>query len=80
LFIIETITKNSTTRGWPWRIADEVSNTPSWQPVSQAAVYRVLIGNGYISFKRTVKPGLTNKQKAAQLRQCLIYKNWAIEE
>jgi len=35
LFIIQTITKNSTTRGWPtWRIVVEVSNTPSWQPVS----------------------------------------------
>jgi len=30
LFIIQTITKNSTTRGWPtWRIAAEASNTPS---------------------------------------------------
>jgi hypothetical protein len=40
LFIIETMTKNSTTRGWScWRIAAEVSNTPSWQPVSRSTVY-----------------------------------------
>jgi DDE superfamily endonuclease len=75
------MTKNSTTRGWPcWRIAAEVSNTPSWQPVSRATVYNVLIANGYGSFKRTVKPGLTNEQKAVRLRWCIIYKDWTIED
>ena len=40
LFIIETMTKNSTTRGWSCaRIAAEVSNTPRRQPVSQSTVY-----------------------------------------
>jgi hypothetical protein len=81
LFIKETMTKHSTTRGWPcWRIAAKVSNTPGWQPVSRTTVYRVLIDNGYGSFKRTVKPGLTNEQKAARLRWCLIYKDWKIED
>jgi hypothetical protein len=48
LFIIETTTKNSTTRGWSCaRIAAEVSNTPGRQPVSQSTVYRVLTENGY---------------------------------
>ena len=52
LFIIEIVTKNSTTRGWPcWRIAAKVSNTPGWQRVSQTTVYRVLIDNSYGSFK-----------------------------
>jgi hypothetical protein len=69
LFIIEIITKNSTTRGWPcWQIATEVSNTPGWQYISQTTVYRVLLDNRYSSFKRTIKPGLTNKQKAVQLK------------
>jgi hypothetical protein len=69
LFIIQIVTKNSTTRGWPcWQIAAEISNTPGWQSVSSKTVYRVLIDNGYSSFKRTVKPGLTNEQKEACLR------------
>ena len=81
LFIIQTMTKNSTTRGWPsWRIAAEVSNIPGQQPVSQSTVYRVLIDNGYSSFKRTVKLGLTNEQKAARLRWCLIYEHWTIKD
>ena len=81
LFIIEIMTKNSTTRGWSCaRIAAEVSNTPGWQPVSQRTVYRVLTENGYGVFKRTVKPGLTEEQKAARLRWCLIYKDWTIED
>jgi hypothetical protein len=68
LFIIEIATKNSTTRSWPcWCIAAEVLNTPSWQLVSQATVHRVLINNSYSPFKRTVKPGLTNKQKRNML-------------
>ena len=51
LFIIQTITKNSTTRGWlSQQIAAEVSNTPGWQPVSQSTVYRVLIDNEYSFF------------------------------
>jgi hypothetical protein len=69
LFIIEVVTRNSTTRSWPcWQIAAEISNTPGWQPVSQAVVYRVLTDNSYSSFKRTIKPGLTNKQKEACLK------------
>jgi hypothetical protein len=39
LFIVETMTKYSTTRGWSCaRIAAEVSSTPSWQLVSQTTV------------------------------------------
>jgi hypothetical protein len=42
-FIIETMTKNSTTRGWSCaRIASEVSGTPGWQKVPASTVYRVL--------------------------------------
>ena len=68
LFIVQTMTKNSTTRGWSCaRIAAEVSNTPSWQPVSQTTVWRVLTEAGYRVYKRTVKLGLTNEMKAAWL-------------
>jgi hypothetical protein len=72
LFIIKTMTKNSTTRGWSYsRIASEVSGTPGRQRVSPSTVYRVLTENGYGSFKRTVKPGLTEEAKKARLAWCL---------
>jgi hypothetical protein len=48
--------------------------------VGIVTVYRVLIDNRYSSFKRTVKPGLTNNQKTARLRWCMIYKDWKIED
>jgi hypothetical protein len=38
-----------------------------------------LIDNRYSSFKRTVKLGLINEQKAAHIIWCLIYKDWTIE-
>jgi hypothetical protein len=72
LFIIKTITKNSTTRGWLYaRIAAEVTGTPGRQPVSASTIYRVLTENGYGVFKRTVKPGLTEEMKKARLAWCL---------
>ena len=68
LFIVETMTKNSTTRGWSCaRIAAEVSSTPSWQLVSQTTVWRALTDARYRVYKRTIKPGLTQEIKAAQL-------------
>jgi len=75
-FIIETITRNSTTRGWSCaRIASEVSNTPSWKPVSASTVYRTLTLKGYGVFKRTVKPGLTIEQMAERLKWCLDHRD-----
>jgi transposase len=68
LFIIETITKNSTTRGWLYTcIAAEVTETPGRQLVSASTVYRVLTENGYSIFKKTIKPGLTEEAKKAYL-------------
>ena len=73
--------KNSTTRGQSCaRIANEVSKTLGWQPVSQRTVYRVLTESGYGVFKRTVKPGLTEEQKAARLQRCMIYKDQTIKD
>jgi hypothetical protein len=46
----------------------------------QQTVYRVLKENRYSVFKRTVKPSLTEEQKAAHLQWCLIYKDWTIED
>jgi len=75
-FIIKTMTKNSTTRGWLCaRIACEVSNTPGWKPVSASTVYRTLTLEGYSVFKRTVKPGLTTEQMAERLKWCLDYRD-----
>ena len=64
-FIIEAVTKNSTSRGWSWaRIAAEVSNTPGWQPVSASTDYRALRQEGYGVLNRTVKPSLTEQIEA----------------
>jgi hypothetical protein len=81
LFIIETMTKNSTTRGWSCaRIAAEVTGTPGRQPVSASTVYRVLTENGYGVFKRTVKPGLTEEMKKARLAWCLERQHWTLDD
>jgi hypothetical protein len=75
-FIIETMTKNSTTRGWSCaRIAFEVSSTPSWQLVSVSIVYMTLTLEGYGVFKRTVKLGLTKEQIAERLKWCLDHRD-----
>jgi hypothetical protein len=76
-FIIETVTKNSTTRGWSCaRIAAEVSSTPGWQPVSPSTVYRALTQEGYGVFKKTIKPGLTKEQMDARLEWCYKYRHY----
>ena len=67
--IIKTVTKNSTTRQWSYdRITYEVSLTLGIIKVSTRTVYQVLIDKGYGSYKRTIKPGLTNKNKKARLK------------
>ncbi len=81
MFIIEVVTRNSTTRGWSCaRIAQEVSGTPGRQPVSASIVYRVLKENGYSVFKRTVKPGLREEDKVACLKWCLEHEHWTLED
>jgi hypothetical protein len=67
--ILKTVIKNSTTRTWSCnRIAWEVSSIPSTPSVSGMTVWRTLKENSYSSFKRTVKPGLKLKDKAARLK------------
>ena len=76
-FIIKTMTKNSTTRGWSClRITAKVLNTPRQQPISTSMVYRALKQEGYGVFKRTVKPGLTKEQIEARLEQCYKYRHY----
>jgi transposase len=79
--IIATVTKNSTTHGWSCsQIAYSVSETPGIQPVSASTVYRVLTTEGFSTYKRTVKPGLTKDQKDARLKWCLERKDWTLED
>jgi hypothetical protein len=48
LLIINTMTKNSITRGWSYaRIAAEITGIPGQERVSASTVYRVLTENGY---------------------------------
>ena len=76
LLIVQTMTKNSTTRGWLCaRIASKVTGTTSHQLVSASTVYRVLTENSYGVFKRTVKPSLTEENKKECLEFCLKYKD-----
>jgi len=76
--ILETVTKNSTTRGWSCeRIAQEVSLKSK---VSASTVYRILKKHGYSSFKRTMKPGLKLEDKAKRLKWCLDHEDWILED
>ena len=72
LFIVQTITKNFTPRGWLCAcIVAEVTGTPDRQPISPSTVYGVLTENGYGVSKRTTKPGLTEENKKARPAWCL---------
>ena len=80
-FVIATVTRNSTTHGWSCaRIAQEIINIPSRQPISASTVYRVLKAEGYGVFKRMVKPGLRKEDIAARLKRCLDHEHWGIEQ
>ena len=69
--IIQTVTKNSTTRQWSCaRIAAEVSKTEGAETVSPSTVYRTLRSEGYGVYKRTIKPGLTKEMKERRLKWC----------
>jgi len=67
--ILTILTRNSTTRGFSCRrIAQEVSShLPGKQFVSASTVWRTLTAEGYGSYKRTVKPGLNEDNKAKRL-------------
>jgi Transposase len=79
--IIDTVTKNSTHRGWSCqKIASVVSEIPGIAPISARTVYRVLVFNGYSSYKRTVKPGLNDENKKIRLQWCLDHKDWTLED
>ena len=73
--LLSIVTRNSTTRGWSCtRIAQEIYATDSITPEevpSPSTVYRILKKQGYRVYKRTVKPGLNQKQKDARLAWCL---------
>src|SRR5450432_2097678 len=76
--ILETVTKNSTTRGWSCkRIAQEVSLKSK---VSISTVCKTLKENGYSSYKRTMKPGLKLDDKARRYKWCLDHKDWKLED
>ena len=78
--VLQTVTRNSTTRGWSCaRIAFEVSSLSESQ-VSQRTVWRILQEHQYFSYKRTVKPGLKLEDKAARLKWCLEHKHWNLED
>jgi hypothetical protein len=79
--IIDTVTKNSTHRGWSCqKIASAVSEIPGIASISARTVYRVLVFNGYGSYKRTVKPGLNDENKKVRLQWCLDHKDWTLED
>ena len=78
--VLQTVTRNSTTRGWLCtRIAFEVSSL-SISQISQRTVWRILREHQYFSYKRTVKPGLKLEDKVARLKQCLEHKHWTLED
>jgi hypothetical protein len=77
---VQTVTRNSTTRGWcSNRIAVEVSPKIAPTSVSASTVYRVLKANGFPPYKRTVKPGVKQEDKARRLDWCRAHENWTLE-
>jgi len=83
--ILTTLTRNSTSRGFSClRIVREVSfHLPRKQFVSLSTVYRILIAEGYGSYKRTVKPGLNDDNKKKRLAWCIehsIENGWDLEK
>ena len=79
--IVDTVTKNSTTRGWSCaRIAQEVNEVLGRQAVSPSTVYRTLKKQGYSVFKRIVKPGLTKEQMDERLKWCKAHAWMTLED
>jgi hypothetical protein len=83
--ILMILTRNSTTRGCSCRrIAQEVSShLPGKQFVSATTIWRTLRAEGYGSYKRTVKPGLNEDNKAKRLEWCIkhsIKNRWDLEK
>jgi hypothetical protein len=79
--IIKCVTASSEQRQWSCaKISAEISNAPSGKYVSPRSVYNVLKRHGFKSYKRTVKPGLTKKQRDARLAWCMLYKDWTLED
>src|SRR6266498_706070 len=79
--IVDTVTKNSTTRGWLCaRIAQEVNKVSFKEAVSPSTVYRTLKKQGYSVFKKTVKPGLTKAQMAERLKWCKAHAWMTLED
>jgi hypothetical protein len=68
--ILETMTKNSTTRGYLYtKIAYKVySKLEMPKAISSRIVYNVLKENSYSSYKRTIKPRLKDKDKERRLK------------
>src|SRR5450432_3174202 len=79
--ILETVTKNSITRGWSCkRIAYEVTSKSSKYKVSTTTIWRTLKEHGYSSYKRTMKPGLKLEDKERRLKWCLDHEDWLLED
>jgi hypothetical protein len=69
--ILKTVTRDRQTRQWSSQaIANKVSNTPGIAPVSASTVWRVLTAEGYYSYKRTFKPGLSSENRKRRLQWC----------
>ena len=48
--------------------------------ISPSSIWRALRSAGYRKYKPTVKPGLTETQKAARLKWCLEHKDWTLKD
>jgi transposase len=79
--ILDTMLKNSTTRGYSCqKIASIVSAISGIALVSASTVYRVLIFKGYSSYKKTVKPGLNKDNKKVRFDWCKKHEHWTLED
>lgn len=78
--VVETISKNSTTRQLSTQAIIDCVNKSLDIKISARTTYNILKSQGYGYFKPTYKPGLTREAKAIRLKWCLDHKDWTLED
>jgi hypothetical protein len=79
--VVETVSKNSTTRQLSTEgIAYLINTSPDIvNQISARTIWNILHSLGYGNYKPTYKPGLTKEAKAVRWAFCKKYEDWTLE-